>query len=1120
MIDGYTKPYRDEVDKVKRKTSEATAHVECQTAKMANAFNKVGSAVKLALGAAGIGAIAQFGKSCIKLGSDLAEVQNVVDVTFGNMSSKVNQFSKDAISQFGLSELSAKKYMGTYGAMAKAFGFNTQQAYDMSAAITGLTGDVASFYNLTTDEAYTKLKSIFSGETETLKELGVVMTQTALDQYAMNNGLGKTTAQMTEQEKVMLRYQFVMAQLGLAQGDFARTSNSWANQTRVLTLRFEQLKATLGQGLINVFTPVIKVLNAIIERLQVAADFFKAFTSALFGNAGIAGGGSGIGNPGIGNTGNDMGGDLSSGTGQAADNTGKITDDLTESAKQAKKIERALMSFDEINKLGEENDAKDLVNDPGSSGSNPSIPNYGGLPGNGVLDDIQDELEQVNEKAQAAAAKVKEFLGKLKEEAQPTIEAMKRLNESLEPFKSFIATGVKDFYKSFLVPVGKWVLGKGLPSLIDALINFIQKVRWSELNKSLNNLWKALAPFSISIGTGLIEFFYDLLDVGADFINAVLPKGLNNLAEAIKNIDPETVEKIGYSLGILLASLAAFKGLTWFAGIFGAEGAIGKGFALLSGHPFLSIAVGIGGIIVALDKFGFIDVDWDWLWSKLKQMKDILVEFVSRVDWHKLVNSIVSLFEALSPFVKGFADGFLDTFDFLLNQIGAPALNILASVLKGIADALNSMDPELLESIGKSIGIIAVSIAAIKITEGLVTKITGLYQALKLLKGILFGTAGGAFVPTGPAAGGAGLIGGGGTLLGAIKAIAKKAGGAAVAIGTLKEASDNFTRTSNSVDYSALLNALDSIKQSGEITDKQFNDLYGTLSTAQIKSVPFTDALIYTQDELSKAGVSVSVFEKDLMNSLEKLGVSAPEAMQKVGKSVGEGTAQGISESRGRVEDATKSLVQRIKELFTNKSDGFDIHSPSKFGYGVGGNVVAGLSNAFTDKWGELDNGLSKLLSGTKKSLNDSLDGIQAKSSNALGRLSKMFSNVHIPLPHFEINWKKISVGTTNFSLPSMNVKWYAKGGMPNTGEMFIARERGPELVGRMGNKNAVANNNQIVAGIKSGVFEAVSQAMNHGEKSSDLYITVEIGGEKLTEKVVKEYNKIKKSNPQFGIIV
>ena len=142
---------------------------------------------KLALAAFSVKAIVNFGKECINLGSDLAEVQNVVDVTFGNLNTEVNKFAENAIDKFGLGQTVTKKYVGTFGAMAKAFNFSNKEALAMSETLTGLTGDVASFYNLSSDEAYTKLKSVFTGETETLKDLGVVMTQNALDQYALAN---------------------------------------------------------------------------------------------------------------------------------------------------------------------------------------------------------------------------------------------------------------------------------------------------------------------------------------------------------------------------------------------------------------------------------------------------------------------------------------------------------------------------------------------------------------------------------------------------------------------------------------------------------------------------------------------------------------------------------------------------------------------------------------------------------------------------------------------------------------------------------------------------------------------------------------------------------------------
>lgn len=244
------------------------------------AFGKIGMAITAAFS---VKAITDFSKKCLELASNLQEVQNVVDVTFGGMTDKVNKFAKAAIVNLGMSETSAKKYAGTFGAMAKSFGFGTEQATNMALAITSLTGDVASFYNLSHDLAYTKLKSIFTGETETLKDLGVVMTQTALNQYALANGYAKTVKEMTEQEKVVLRYNFVMEKLALAQGDFTRTQTGWANQTRILSERWKAILASVGDGLIILLTPAIQALNTFLSYLQIAADKFAGFVALLTG---------------------------------------------------------------------------------------------------------------------------------------------------------------------------------------------------------------------------------------------------------------------------------------------------------------------------------------------------------------------------------------------------------------------------------------------------------------------------------------------------------------------------------------------------------------------------------------------------------------------------------------------------------------------------------------------------------------------------------------------------------------------------------------------------------------------------------------------------------------------
>lgn len=329
------KPFEKSIGNMQNTANDAGA-------KIANSFSSMTKKINMAIGAIAVGkigqAIAKMGKSCIDLGSDLAEVQNVVDVTFKTMSGSVDKWAKSASAQFGLSETMAKKYVGTFGSMAEAFGFSEKQAYNMSTALTGLAGDVASFYNITQDEAYTKLKSVFSGETETLKDLGIVMTQTALDSYALANGYGKTTSAMTEAEKVSLRFAFVQNQLKNATGDFARTQDSWANQTRILQLRFESLKATIGQGLISALNPVLRMINDLLGRVTSLADKFKSFMNDVFGNTSSESTSNSI----------DKATQSASSLTNEANNSSDAIKNISNSAKKAKK---SLAGFDKLNVL-------------------------------------------------------------------------------------------------------------------------------------------------------------------------------------------------------------------------------------------------------------------------------------------------------------------------------------------------------------------------------------------------------------------------------------------------------------------------------------------------------------------------------------------------------------------------------------------------------------------------------------------------------------------------------------------------------------------------------------------------------------------------------------------------
>ena len=495
-----------------------TTGVQNGVSAIKQSFNGLGSAVKkiglLIGGAFAVGKLVQFGKECVELGSDLAEVQNVVDVTFTTMSDKVNEFAKNAMTSAGLSETMAKRYVGTFGAMSKSFGFSEAQAYDMSTALTQLTGDVASFYNISQDLAYIKLKSVFTGETETLKDLGVVMTQSALDQYALANGYGKTTSAMTEQEKVALRFAFVQEQLSAASGDFIRTSDSWANQVRVMQLQLQSLKATVGQGLINIFTPVLKVINILLGKLATLANAFKSFTELITGKKSsgqTSGSGAGL-------AGTDAIADTADQYGQAADNAEKLADATNDNAKATKKANKEtknyLSSLDEVHKVTStgSNSSSTPSSSGGSGGAgNSGLPSSVGNVDYGNLAEGETALDKISDSAKKLADLLKKlwkpFQDAWKKEGKNTINAAKVALDGL---------------KKLAVSVGKslvevWTNGTGT-TMLTTMLRIAQNVL-----KTIGNIASGFADAwnKNNVGTQIIQNIADALVVVMQFVEKI-----------------------------------------------------------------------------------------------------------------------------------------------------------------------------------------------------------------------------------------------------------------------------------------------------------------------------------------------------------------------------------------------------------------------------------------------------------------------------------------------------------------------------------------------------------------------------------------------------------------------
>ena len=563
-------------------------------------FEGLGTIVKrigfLVGSAFAVGKLIQFGKESIELGSDLAEVQNVVDVTFTTMSDKVNEFAKNAMTSAGLSETMAKQYVGTFGAMSKSFGFSEAQAYDMSTALTQLTGDVASFYNISQDLAYIKLKPVFTGETETLKDLGVVMTQSALDQYALANGYGKTTSEMTEQEKVALRLAFVQKQLSAASGDFIRTSDSWANQVRVMQLQLQSLKATVGQGLINIFTPVLKVINILLGKLATLANAFKSFTELITGKKSsgqTSGSGAGL-------AGTDAIADTADQYGQAADNAEKLADANKDNAAATKKANKEtknyLSSLDEIHKATSTG-SNSLSTPSPSGGSGGASGGLSGVVSNvdyGSLAEGETELDKISDSAKKLADTLKKlwkpFQDAWKKEGKATITAAKTAFSSLGSLIASIGnsfatvwtngsgertlTNILKIVQHLFATVGNlaqafktaWEYAGTGTSIIQNIFNLgnsilgtIERITgatadWAKtldftpLLTSINTLLQNLQPLTDNIGTGL-EWFWNnvLLPIGSWTIQDAVPIFLQMLSSGITAVNSviEALQPLG-----------------------------------------------------------------------------------------------------------------------------------------------------------------------------------------------------------------------------------------------------------------------------------------------------------------------------------------------------------------------------------------------------------------------------------------------------------------------------------------------------------------------------------------------------------------------------------------------
>lgn len=572
-------------------------------------------------------AFQKIGQS-ITLASDLVEVQNVVNTVFGDMTAKVEQYADKSIKQFGMSELAFKQYASRFQAMGTAMGIDTSSIEnankflnkstggyvalsdsmaDVSLTLTQLTADMASFYNVEQAAVAEDLAAIFTGETRPLRTYGLDLTQATLSEWAMKQGLDANIQSMSQAEKTMLRYQYVLANTTAAQGDFARTANTWANQVRILQEQLKKWASVIGTGFIAAFKPFLQTLNTVMGKV---IDFTENVLNAL-GN--IFGWKFEISGGGITDDLADSMGDTAIDTGDAAGSAGDLSDNLGDAAKNAKKLYSTVLGIDELN-INNPNTGSSGSGSGGSGGTGGSGSGGAGAgTGSGLTTTISrnDAILKAYESSIDSLYELGEYIG---DTLTKTLNSI-NWNSVYQGARNF-GKGLADFLNGLISPelfgaVGRTIAG-ALNTAIYAALSFGENFDFYD--------------FGVSIATGINEFFrtFDFgalaqtLNVWVNGIEEAIIAALSHINwgnifksiyDFISNLEFDTAILVGwYALPKLFKSITSNKFVKGFTTL--SKALAGNQTALLAltqSYPKLSKAVNVARKAFQNFQFGVIN---------------------------------------------------------------------------------------------------------------------------------------------------------------------------------------------------------------------------------------------------------------------------------------------------------------------------------------------------------------------------------------------------------------------------------------------------------------------------------------------------------------------------------
>lgn len=980
--------------------------------------------------------------SAVKYASDLIEVQNVIDNTFGVSTTKainsnadaIQHMSKNTISWFGMSELTTKTIAGRYMAMGSAMGLANRQsdglskhlsslmgdmgkvtnkASEMALNITALAGDMASFYNVDANEMSEKLASgIYSGQVRALRAYGLDLTMATLQEYAMSRGITENVKNMTQAEKTLLRYNYVMERTQNVQGDFVRTQGTWANQTRMLKQNLQQLGSVIGDVMIHALKGFVTWTNkALLSLTGFAVEVANALGKIFGWTIETSGGSTGL---------DDL-----------TDDTEDIADGFGDATSKAKEFKNVLQGFDKLN----------LITTPSDSGSGKGSGVGGG--GSQLSDWNIKKTDGSLMKYYESDIENLEQLGDFIQDK--LVKAMERIDwDKVYAKGKGFGKGLADFLNGLITPNLFGTLGTTIANSINTAIytatSFNDTFRWANLGESL--------------GTGLNKFLG-----GIDWDSAIsLNKNFGvNLATSINNFLKTTDFTI---VGKTVAD----------AIVFATSGA----FGLVSTFDFSTlgtkIADSINGWSTEMNKLrpdpktGKMISGWQQLALTFTRLVDGLADAIynalADMDWGEIL--------------KGAFEGFVE----LLKSPGAWTLLLGAKGLSALKSFGASAGAEISSTLSSSISSkLTLSLSVAGISYALGDSAVNDLSSGKTTTGIAKSIAS----VLGWGVSGASIGGGWGFLIGAT-------------IGLVI----------NGIDYMV----------SNDIPKKTANMIDEMLDSAMAQ---------YKQGkESAKFGTEIASI---LVASLTK-GLSDGDSLGKaISKAFGNGFSfasttigQKFSNLIGGLfgSDAQKkadTVMSKLKSHLTNGWNNFWLRLGVKRADSETiKKVVNGIKSVTNSTWAnkKVKIGVERAPKSTIQSVIDKIKqqigsievDVKPKSTSSFVKLLAQLGNVI---------FKKADGGVFN------NGSWhpipqYASGGVPDMGQMFIARESGPELVGTLGGHSAVMNNDQIVASVSNGVYQAVKSALGNGQNVT-VNVTLQGDADGLFTVVQNKNNQYKKIN-------